>query len=176
MDRGNNSLTQAAQTALSTAFTYGNSLTPTTLTGNSATPGVYSYSAELPNTLTLSGSGVYIFQIGTLNTATHSVVPLTGGAQANNVFWVVGTATLGGESAFEGTILASSTITVGEDTTINGELLGTTVTLGANDTVITAVPEPADTSLLIAGFVGLIVGVQRMRRHYSERKPGFGDC
>jgi hypothetical protein len=62
-------------------------------------PGVYKFDSEaqLTGTLTLSGSGVYIFQIGTkITTASASKVLLTNGAQACAVYWQVGSsATLG---------------------------------------------------------------------------------
>jgi hypothetical protein len=87
-------------------------------------PGVYCFnsSAQLTGTLTLDGSGVYIFQIGsTLTTASNSSVVLTNGAAAGNVFWQVGSsATLG------------DTVTTG--TSVNGRVvaLNGAVTLDSN--------------------------------------------
>jgi hypothetical protein len=66
-------------------FILGTSVGATTLV-----PGVYCFasSAQLTGTLTLSGAGTYIFQIGsTVITATNSAVVLTNGASAANVFW-----------------------------------------------------------------------------------------
>jgi hypothetical protein len=41
---------------------------------------------------------------------------------------------------------------------------------GSNNVVPSAIPEPASTAALIAGFLGLVVGVRRIRRHYADRK------
>lgn len=178
VDQANGSATQAGQTALSTAYNAAARLTPTeSLTGQdlgglTLTPGVYSFSAaaQLTGTLTLNGAGVYIFQIGsTLTTAVSSGVNLTGGAQASDVFWAVGSAaTLGATNSFEGDILANTAINVGSDTMVHGGLLGAAVTLTSGDTVLASVPEPADTSLLIAGFAGLIIGIRKIRMYCAS--------
>lgn len=101
-------------------------------------PQVYCFpsSAGL-GTLTLSGSGLYVFQIGsTLTTATGSSVTLTNGATADKVFWVIGSsATLGTNTAFQGTIIAYSSITLNTGATItNGRVaaLNGAVTLDNN--------------------------------------------
>ena len=101
-------------------------------------PGVYCFaaSAQLTGTLTLSGAGPYIFQIGsTLITAVNSAVVLTNGATAANVFWQVGSsATLGVDSVVAGTVLAAVSITVNSGTNVEGRviaLLGA-VTLDTN--------------------------------------------
>src|SRR6202050_2360277 len=103
-------LAESCGTNLS-GLTLGTSVGATTLA-----PGVYCFasSAQLTGTLTLSGAGPYIFQIGsTLITATNSAVALTNGATAANVFWQVGSsATLGVDSVVAGTVLAAVSITV----------------------------------------------------------------
>jgi hypothetical protein len=83
-------------------------------------PGVYCFpsSASLTTTLVLDGQGnanaVFVFQIPTtLITATNSSVQLINGASAKNVFWQVGTsATLGTNTAFKGTIIANTSVTL----------------------------------------------------------------
>jgi hypothetical protein len=101
-------------------------------------PGVYCFasSAQLTGTLTLSGAGPYIFQIGsTLITATNSAVNLTNGATAANVFWQVGSsATLGVDSVVAGSVLAAVSITVDTGTNVEGRViaLGAAVTLDTN--------------------------------------------
>jgi len=133
----------AAAAAASTANLTGQDLGAL---GHSLNPGVYTFnsSAQLTGTLTLSGAGVYIFQIGsTITTASASRVRLTNGAQACAVYWQVGSsATLGTSTSFVGNILANTSITVttGVTTgasklvTLNGRALAMTgaVTLDTN--------------------------------------------
>jgi type VI secretion system secreted protein VgrG len=101
-------------------------------------PGVYCFasSAQLTGTLTLNGSGVYIFKIGTtLTTASKSSVVLAKGATAGNVFWQVGSsATLGTNTAFEGSILANISGTVTTGASVTGRVFALTgaVTLSGN--------------------------------------------
>jgi hypothetical protein len=115
------------------------------LGGQTLTPGVYSVASSLAitGTLVLDAQGnpdaVWIFQIGsTLTTAVNnSDVLLLNGAQAQNVFWAVGSsATLNGGTNFVGTIMAQASITVGAGVNVNGRLLAMSgaVTLDA-DTV-----------------------------------------
>jgi hypothetical protein len=92
---------------------------PADVGGMTLRPGVYNQAAalSLTGTLTLDGQdnrdALFIFQAGsTLITAPDSVVALTNGAQACNVFWQVGTsATLGANSGFVGSVLSSSSAT-----------------------------------------------------------------
>jgi len=101
-------------------------------------PGVYCFdsSAQLTGTLTLSGSGVYVFKIGsTLTTASKSSVVLAKGATAGNVFWqVTSSATLGTNTAFEGSILALISDTVTTGASVSGRVFALTgsVTLSGN--------------------------------------------
>jgi hypothetical protein len=106
------------------------------------TPGVYTAdtSMGLTGTLTLDGGGnadaVFVFQAGTtLTTASASKVQLIGGAQACNVFWQVGSsATLGTDTAFVGTILAKTSITLNARASVVGRVLASNgaVTLDNN--------------------------------------------
>src|SRR5580700_9720634 len=115
-------VTLQAKNDLSTAYTEAANAPVTTdmtglnLGGQNLTPGVYKFdsSAQLTGPLTLSGNGVYIFQIGsTLTTASNSVVLTTDGAQACGVFWQVGSsATLGSATDFQGTLMALTSITM----------------------------------------------------------------
>jgi Ice-binding-like len=94
-------------------------LTGQDLGGLTLTPGVYHFdsSAQLTGTLRLDNTtnpnAVFVFQIGsTLTTASSSSVVLTGGPD-DNVFWEVGSsATLGTSTAFEGNILALTSISL----------------------------------------------------------------
>lgn len=115
--------------------------------GQKIGPGIYKNASSLLITGTLildAGSdpnAVWIFQIGsTLTTASEdSNVILIGGAQAANVYWIVGSsATLGSYTTFAGNILAQSSITVNTGTDVNGRLLAKTggITLDGNSILI----------------------------------------
>lgn len=77
--------------------------------------------------LTLHGgpNDVWVFQMAsTLTVGVGRQVILTGGAQARNIFWQVGSsATLGTSSAFAGTIMAYSSITMNASSTLDGRAL-----------------------------------------------------
>lgn len=132
------------------------------LGGRTLTAGVYEYSssAQLTGTLTLSGPGQFAFLIGsTLTTATGSNVILTGGANAGQVFWDVGSyATLGGSTAFMGSILADQSITMDGGATIMGGraiALNGAVTMIGNIVAVPAVPEASTWAMMLLGFAGL---------------------
>jgi hypothetical protein len=114
------------------------------LGGQTLTPGLYKSTSSLEissGDLTLDAQGdanaVFIFQMAsTLTTTVGRQVILSGGAQAANVVWQVGSsATLGTGSVFKGTILAMASITVTTSATVEGRLLARTaaVTLDSND-------------------------------------------
>ena len=136
-----------AQTELTTAFNSaaGAASTATVagdLGGQTLTPGVYTSTSSLgiTGTLTLDAMGnpnaQFIFQVASgLTTAVSSLVLLTNGAQAANVFWQVGSsATLGTSSVFSGNILAQASISLGTGATLQGRALARTgaVTLLTN--------------------------------------------
>ena len=141
----------AAQAALTTAYNdlagrpCGTNLTSLDLGGKTLAPGVYCFntSAGLTGTLTLDGQGnssaVFVIQIGsTLTTASSSAVNLIGGAQADNVYWQVGSsATLGTGTAFKGNILAQASVSLNNGASLTGRALARTgaVTLDTNAVV-----------------------------------------
>ncbi len=120
-------LLTTARNNLSTAYTNaaGRTAVPdiaTDLGGVTLTDGVYhaasgTFEITGGKTLTLDGGGnadaVFIFKMAsTLITSTSSKVVLTGGAQACNVYWQVGSsATLGDSSTLVGNVLAYTSIT-----------------------------------------------------------------
>jgi hypothetical protein len=119
------------------------------LGGQTLTPGLYKSTSSLEissGDLTLDAQGdtnaVFIFQMGsTLTTTVGRQVILSGGAQAANVVWQVGSsATLGTTSVFKGNILAMASITVTTGATVEGRLLARTaaVTLDSNTVTIPA--------------------------------------
>lgn len=97
------------------------------LGGQTLTPGTYCQTTAptLTGILTLSGNGVFIFQIGsTLVTAPGASVVLTGGAQPCNVFWQVSSsATLDTTTTFVGTIMALTSISLNNAASIQGRAL-----------------------------------------------------
>ncbi len=136
IDHDGDTHTQDAQTDLAAAYTDGSgrAITATLdaeLGGTTLTAGVYNSTATfgITGTLTLDGGGdggsVFIFIAGsTITTADFSAVNLINGAQAGNVFWIVGSsASLGKSSVFEGTIIAVDTITLVTGASVSGRLL-----------------------------------------------------
>jgi hypothetical protein len=143
------SLAAQAHADLATAYAVAVLRTPDqpavgVLDGLTLGPGVYASGSTLAlaGVLTLDAGGdpdaVFILQAGsTLGTAADSEVSLTGGAQACNVYWQVGSsATLGAGSLLRGSILAHTSVTAGAGVTIHGRALARdgAVTLD-NDTV-----------------------------------------
>jgi hypothetical protein len=106
-------------------------LTGQDLGGMTLTAGTYCFSAaaQLTGTLTLNAQGnpnaVFVFQIGSsLTTASSSSVVLTNSGQSCKVFWQVGSsATLGTGTAFEGNILALTSITLNTGAGMSGRAL-----------------------------------------------------
>ena len=139
-----------AQLALTTAYLAAQGLSANRITvagnigGQTLTPGLYASTSSLAVTsgvLTLDAQGnpnaTWVFQIASTLTVSTAIV-LTGGAQAKNIVWQVGSsATLGVSSVFSGTILAQISITVGTGASVQGRLLARTgaVTLAANTVV-----------------------------------------
>jgi hypothetical protein len=100
-------------------------------------PGVYTHGTALniglanPNVYLDAGGNtdaVFIFVAGsTLTTCAGSEIVLLGGAKAENVFWVLGTAlTMGADSTFVGNVLAGSAITIGTNGKICGRAIAQT--------------------------------------------------
>ncbi len=152
-------------------------LTGVDLGAQTLTLGVYKFdsSAGLTGQLTLDGQGDsnarFVFQIGTtLTTASASSVHLINGAQAENVFWQIGSsATLGTDTGFAGTILADASITLTTGADLVGRALALKGAVTLDDNTVTVpvtvpIPEPAGT-MLFAGLLGLFVGARRVRRH-----------
>ena len=114
------------------------SILGTSVNAVTLSPGVYCFgsSAQLTGTLTLSGKGVYVFQVGTtLTTASASSVILANGASAGDVFWQVGTSTtLGVNTIFVGSIFANVSDTVTGGSSVAGRIFAITgaVTLDTN--------------------------------------------
>jgi hypothetical protein len=163
-------LTGFAQAAAAPVTTY---LGPAAdLSGDTLAGGVYNGSSSLAvtGTLTLDADGnpneVWIFQAGsTLLMTAASQIVLTGGAQASNVYWEVGSsATIGADTTFEGDILAYASITLGAGATVDGLVAAETgaITMANNiitspdDLVVPSVPDGGNTMLMLgSGFLAL---------------------
>jgi Ice-binding-like/Bacterial Ig-like domain len=146
---------QTAQGDLTTAYNYaaaapGGAVLPADIGGETLAPGVYKTTSAQPSLgitgdLTLSGSGVYIFQIvSTLTTAAgNSQVILAGGAQSGNVFWQVGSsATLGTDTIFQGIIMAQASITLTTGATLDGSALARTGAVSMDESLVNVPPCP----------------------------------
>ena len=156
----NDAVAIQAQTDLTAAYLDAEGQGPPTtiateLGGQILTSGVYDSAAGtfgITGTLILVGDAddVFIFQMeSTLTTASGSSVLLTGGAQACNVFWQVGSsATLGTNSDFVGTILALTSITATDGADVDGRLLARNgaVTLDDNTILSSACAAPTTTT------------------------------
>jgi uncharacterized protein GlcG (DUF336 family) len=144
----NDAVAIAAQNALTTAYGVAASSpcnfnkSNQNLGTQTLTPGTYCQTTAptLTGTLTLSGNGVFIFQIGsTLVTAPGATVALTGGAQACNVFWQVGSsATLDTTTTFVGTIMALTSISLNNGANIQGRALARNGAVTLINNLITA--------------------------------------
>ena len=133
-----------------TAFNAAAGLTPTTsglaeLNGLSLSPGVYSGGAlQLANngSLTLAGNStaIWVFQAAsslTIGSATHILI--TGGANACNVFWEIGSsASIGTSAHFQGTVMARQSITAATGATVQGRLLAANGAVTLQSNTITA--------------------------------------
>lgn len=139
-----------AQKDSTAAYTDAAGRTPSTavladLGGQTVVPGVYKSSSTLGLTGTLilnaqnNPNAVFIFQaVSSLITASSSVVKLINGAQACNVFWQVGSsATLGTNSTFVGTILASTSASLNTGATVAGRVLVQTGMVSLESNTIT---------------------------------------
>ncbi len=108
-------------------------------------PGVYCVAGPATigaGGITLSGSGTYLFRIdSTLITADHSVVTLSGGASACDVFWTtkpgVVVTVLGAYSAFAGTLIEPDHVTVKDHMSWSGRGLvyNGTLTVDEKDSI-----------------------------------------
>ena len=138
----------AAQVALTSAY---NALVAETcgttivadLGGTTITPGVYcsASSVGVTGAVTLNGQGNanarFVIKAGSSLTTAGSVV-LTNGTQAKNVWWQVGSsATLGTGSAWQGNIVALTSITLNDNATMLGRALARNggITLGTNNSI-----------------------------------------
>ena len=139
-----------AQADATTAFNSyqartGATLISSALDGLTFGPGLYKTGADptlslsAGATVTLSGSGTYIFQIGSTLDIGGTVV-LSGGATAGNVIWLVGSsATLEANAVAAGNIVASASITLDGGASVAGRTIALTGAVTLIDNAVTAV-------------------------------------
>ena len=120
-------------------------------------PGIYKIggNATMPTNVTLSGSGVYIFQItGFLTTAANII--LTNGAVWTDIFWQIGNyASLGASFTFNGNVMANGYITVGaENAIVNSRLLSKTAAVTAAGSTVggSEIPVPVELTSFTAAL------------------------
>jgi hypothetical protein len=132
-------------------------LTGQDLGGKTLVAGVYRFSssAQLTGALTLDAQGDasarFDFQMAsTLTTASNASVVVINGAQDCNIFWQVGSsATLGTTTAFRGSILALTSITLDTGATVSGRTLArnAAVTMDTNHVSAPTCAGSADASV-----------------------------
>jgi hypothetical protein len=103
--------------------------------GKTLTPGLYKWTNTVtaPTNVTLSGgvNDVFIFQIaGNLTVSSAVIFTLSGGVQAQNIFWqVAGSTELGTTSQFKGIILCKTGITLKTSAKLDGRALAQTAVI-----------------------------------------------
>ena len=101
--------------------------------GLTLAPGLYYWtsSVTIPTGVTINGGAndVWIFQTtGDLVQSSATIITLSGGAQAKNIFWqVAGQVTVGTGAHFEGTVLCKTQVTLQTGATMNGRILAQTL-------------------------------------------------
>ncbi len=144
------------------------------ISGQVIQPGLYKWSSNVlvdGSGVTLTGgpNAVWIFQIaGDLLLASGAHINLSGGAQANNVFWQVGgptAVTIGSGATFAGNILSAAQVILNTGASLNGRAYAyTQVTLQSNSVsnpglLVNGIPVPVPpmvTSTLPANLATLV--------------------
>jgi hypothetical protein len=165
-------VTQGAKTAEVTAYNDLANQTPCTvlaggaLDGRNLIPGCYKFSSaailNVGQTLTLTGFGVYVFQIGAaLTIGNGSNVILTGGAVACGVYWqVTSSATIGTATPnFAGTLVAGTSISVNTNAVWTGRALaGALDVTGAVTLLSNTISQPAALCSSLPSVTGVTPG------------------
>jgi hypothetical protein len=144
----------AAYTDLSTRAS---TVIPSALDGQVLSAGVYSFSsgsaslaASGNGTVTFNGSATDIFVIQTASTLTTGAggtptIAFTGGALASNLYWAVGssaTLNVSGTGAFEGTLIAQTSVTIDGGTGVARLMALTGAVTFSAATILSLPPSP----------------------------------
>jgi hypothetical protein len=148
-------------------------LSNTDLGGLTLTSGVYKFdaAAALTGNLNLSGTGSFIFQIGTgFNIADNSSIFTIGGADPFNVYFQVGSsATAGTGDVIQGNIVSLQSISLATGSSLTGRALAINGAVTLQDNAISinsatsSTPEP-DTLALSGIAVLIALGWTPLRR------------
>ena len=138
-------LTNAYDVAAGQPVLKGNDLSNTDLGNRTLTAGAYRYTSDalLTGALTLDAAGdpnaEFVFEIGSaLTTASSSSVVLINGASPCNVYWQIGSsATLGTATAFQGSLMALTSISVQTGATVLGRVLARNGQVSLDNNVLT---------------------------------------
>ena len=142
--RGASDLSAVYQELITFATT-NSSHAPSFGSGETLTAGVYAIAGagSIAGTLTLNGtaSDLFIFKInGALTTGADTIVNLTGGAQASNVFWVAtsaGAMTIAATTKMVGTLFAKdAAASIGSGSTLEGRLFTNTGAITVGPSII----------------------------------------
>lgn len=147
-------LTNAYVVAAGQAVAPANDLSGTDLGNRKLSPGAYQYSSDalLTGALTLDAEGdpnaQFVFLIGSeLKTESASSVVLVNGASPCNVYWQVGSsANIGTTTAFQGSLMALTSISLKDGATVVGRMLARNGQVSLINNVLSApecaVPSP----------------------------------
>ena len=138
-------LTNAYNVAAGQPVSPADDLSGTDLGNRTLTAGAYRYtsSALLTGPLTLDAQGdpnaQFVFLVGAeLTTESASSVVLINGASPCNVYWQVGSsATLGSTTAFEGNLMALTSISLNNEASVIGRVLARNGQVSLSDNVLT---------------------------------------
>ncbi|GAA0359946.1 DUF4082 domain-containing protein [Actinoallomurus spadix] len=119
---------------------------PAELGNTTRTPGVYNSTTgnfQINGVLTLDAQAnpdaIFVFKAATLSAAMSSTITLTGGAQANNLYWVISdSATLDTFTTFRGVLIAANAINVN----VRANPIGHLFTLNNAVTITGATSQP----------------------------------
>jgi hypothetical protein len=170
-DYANGSASVSGQADMNTAFNSAMALTETALLGEelgstTRTAGVYDSSTGdflVDTNFTLDGGGntasVFVFRMSTtFYIAPATAITLINGAQAANIFWVVGSsATLDTGSTVYGSILAFTAVTMNTGSTVIGRVLAMNAAITLQAATVTnsfSCPAPTATSTATLGTTG----------------------